>query len=349
MQTLVRKSWRDGNLNPALFNYLTCLSDHVVFPDHGNLPDPLAIYNLSINRISEAFHNVLNELEKFDSFILLEQGHPPDTMLSKFPALQKELLDSLLAHIDDCYWILVALDPKSPTDPKNKQFSNKWLEEIKHPSYKKFETNVEGYRSSFAIIPNKIKHQYGRLRSLMQYAQTGGITEIHRESGLRIQHRKAYIIGYYLEGSQHNQTVGVDLDVHPDNTAISLNHDLKYHFANLYRVDQHLKDAVALAVRETYDVKLPRVNRVETPPARQNLAKIAKRISKLPNLFFSNEFSLPTPKVSFHEDSRGEELSIQFHPSSRIEWIGDSMFQFEVRLEDGRRNTYKLPYISSIF
>ncbi|WP_413175290.1 hypothetical protein [Anabaena azotica] len=86
--------------------------------------------------------------------------------LSKLPKLQEELLESLLAHIEDCYLILKTIHP-----PVNLQssghFVESWLKEAKHPTFKKFQADIKSYRNSLAPLVNRIKHQHGRIRSFM--------------------------------------------------------------------------------------------------------------------------------------------------------------------------------------
>jgi hypothetical protein len=58
---------------------------------------------------------------------------------------------------------------------------------------------------------------------------------------------------------QPNGRIGPDCEIHRDGTtAISLNLDLRYHFANLYRVGDHLRSAIASTVRKLHGKKLPR-------------------------------------------------------------------------------------------
>jgi hypothetical protein len=87
----------------------------------------------------------------------------------------------------------------------------------------------------------------------MMYSRGRGIVARTVEKGIQTFPKNARIVGYFLEGMQPNGRIGPDCEIHPDGiTAISLNRDLRYHFANLYRVGHHLSAAIARTVRELH-------------------------------------------------------------------------------------------------
>ena len=94
------------------------MPDDVLFHKKHNLNHPLAIYNKSLQRILDAFLAVLNKLKdrkniltvKIDKLKKSPVKSKTDPLaeenLQDLLNAQKELLDSLMAHIDDCYHIL---------------------------------------------------------------------------------------------------------------------------------------------------------------------------------------------------------------------------------------------------
>lgn len=338
---LERKTRRDGNLYPDVYNYLRSLPDDVLFHADYTERHPFSIYNLSIQRVILAFKAVLDELDQV-STALLDSSEHLNYRLENLPKLQQELLHSLQSHIDDCYRILKTIHPPVSID---EIFVERWLEKAKHPTYKDFQNAVKDYRKSFAMIVNKIKHNGGQLRPLMMYARGQGIVVHHLGSGIKFSLKDARIVGYFLEGMQPSGRVGPDCDVHPDGkTAISLNRDLRYHFANLYRIGNHLRRAIVRAVRRIHGVDLPQPIVTELSPRQEEIEQVAERISSLPPLFFQSEFFKATPDVTFLRNTQGAELTLEFSRTRRVTWSGDVMIYGEIQV-DSVCLEYQLPYM----
>ncbi|MBD1905430.1 hypothetical protein NDI37_14365 [Funiculus sociatus GB2-A5] len=340
---LERKAYRDGNLYPEVFNYLRSLPDNVLFHSKYGERHPLSIYNLSVQRIIQAFKAVLDEIDQICTTLFDANGHL-SYRLDKLTNLQKELLHSLQSHIDDCYRILKTLHPP---DPKIKEtFVERWLEKAKHPTYKHFQDAVKDYRNSFALIVNKIKHNGGQLRAIMMYSRGRGVVAQHSKNGIKLFPRDARIVGYFLEGMQPDGCIGPDCDIHPDGkTAISLNRDLRFHFANFYRVGHHLKTAIVKAVRSTHGVDLPYPGITEPVSYGYDIEQIAERISRLPPLFFENEFSKATPNVTYYRSNRGAEVILEFPGYRQMTWYGDVTVYAEIQL-DSVSPQYRVPYMN---
>ncbi|MFM2315617.1 MAG: hypothetical protein RLZZ04_4895 [Cyanobacteriota bacterium] len=246
---LERQTDRDGNLYPEVFNYLESLPDNVIFHSSYSERHPLSIYSLSIQRIIEAFKEVLDEINLIYAALFDAKGNL-NHRLDKLPKLHKELLSSLQSHIDDCFRILKTIHPPIS---KNEMFVERWLEKAKHPTYKDFENAIKDYRNSFFPIVNKIKHSGGQLRSLLMYSGNKGWIEYHSKTRIKLFPHNTRIVGYYIEGVQSDDCIGADPEIHPGgNTAISFNRDLRFHFANLYRISHHLKRAVVKAVQKLH-------------------------------------------------------------------------------------------------
>lgn len=341
---LERKTYRDGNLYPEVFNYLKFLPDNVLFHADHIQRHPFSLYCLSLQQITQAFKAVLDEIDQA-SAALVDANDCLNYRLDNLPKLQKELFHSLLCHIDICYQILKALHP--PVELKKSQkFADRWLEQVKHPTYKKFQDAIKDYRESFAPIFNKVKHEGAPLRSVMVYSRNKGIIEYHPENGVKLFHRDARIVGYFLEGVQPDGCIGPDLDIHSGgNTAISLNRDLRRHFANLYRVGEHLKSAIIKAVRELHKIKLPKPAPVEPNPYQDDLEQIAERISQLPTLFFEDEFSKTTPYIRYFRGTHGGELIVEFPGFRNISWQGEAAIYVEAQV-DSVSLEYRILYMN---
>ncbi len=299
-----------GNLYPEAFNCLHSLPDIALqHADHG-LRHPLGIYSISLGRVIQAFQSVLAENEKVYQAPLKEDdliNFNPDVLLKA----QQELLDSLMAHIDDGYQILKALYPASRlTRTKSVHFADKWLQEARHPTVARFKRLIRPYRDTFAPIVNRMKHEHGRLRTLMM-------------RNFDDQHNaRQRIVGYFVEGVDKHGTVGPDIKIHGAGRAISFHRDLRYHFVHLYKVDHFLSNAIVEAINKTYRIQFSPSAYIDTPTP--EIKTIADSISHLPFLFFFDEVSKITPTVGLTTNNQGVELLLndmsQLKASSFTRW-----------------------------
>ncbi|HLO85825.1 MAG TPA: hypothetical protein VK203_12575 [Nostocaceae cyanobacterium] len=276
---IVRKTLRDGNIYPVVYNYLNLLPEDILHHNKHNLRHPLAIYNLSLNRVISAFIPILDEIDKINT-TLLDVSGKLNCDLSQLPKLQEELLESLLAHIDDCYLILKTIHEPIESNSSS-QFVEHWLKEAQHPGYKKFQTGIQIYRNSLAPLVNRIKHQHGRVRSFMIYPRDLTFVAYHKSSGFQFRPYKPRIPGYYIEGIQKDGKIGADPELHPKNTAISLNRDLKYHFVHIYSIGLDLKNALVESMRKLYGKELPLPGKIPTHSnSISKIENLAERLSK---------------------------------------------------------------------
>ncbi|WP_071527216.1 hypothetical protein [Nodosilinea nodulosa] len=335
-----RKTYRDGNLLPDVYNCLKHLPDNTSYHQDHNERHPFAIYNLSIQKVLQSLDKLLNEAGKIYTSLFDATGEL-NYRLGKLPDLQKDLLHSLQSYIDDCYRILKVLYPFTPTNGK---FVEGWLEKVKHPAYPSFKAAISDYRNSFAPIVNKIKHNGGQIRPIMMCSKGTGVVLRTPNQGIQIPQQNARIIGYFLEGVQPNGRIGPDCDIHPDGkTAISLNRDLRYHFANIYRIGHHLRSAVSLSIKSCHGIRLSYPSAVQEPVSQYNIESIAEQISKLPILFFQDECTKATPEIRFSRSTTSTELLIDTSGAPPMTWDGEMMIYFELQT-DGVSTKYQLPY-----
>lgn len=339
-----RKSYRDGNLYPEVFNYLKVLPDNVLFHADYTERHPFSIYALSMQRVMKAFAAILSELDEVHAALLDVNGNL-SYRLHNLPELQRELLSALQAHIDDCFRILKTLHP--PTTTSKTRFVKTWLKEAKHPTYKSFQQNIGNYRDLVDPLINKIKHNGSQIRPIVMYSRGRTFVTQDLRNGIKTFPQNIRIVGYFLEGMQSDGCIGPDVEFHPGgNTAISLNRDLRFHFANLYRISRHLKSAITKAVRKTHNIDLPYPGIIKPNDYHQDLEQVAKQISCLPSLFFENEFLKSTPDVKYFCDTRSPELVLEFPSARKVVWQGDVAFYGEIQV-DHISLKYRIPYMNS--
>ena len=336
-----RKTYRDGNLHPEAFNCLKILPERFAYHKDYVERHPYSIYSLSIQRVMQSFSAVLDEIDRIYTALFNASGNL-DYPLNKLPELQKELLNALQSHVEQCYRVLKVLHP---FDPEQEKFVERWLKKVNHPEYKEFRNATNDYRESFAPIANKIRHHGGQLRPLMIYSRGRGIVGRTVAQDIQTFPKNARIVGYFLEGMQPSGRIGPDCEIHPGGkTAISLNRDLRYHFANLYRIGHHLRIAIDRTVRHFHNVRLPRPVAVDYIASQYDIESIAERVSKLPPLFFQDEFSKATPEIKFRRYGGSTELTLETPGSRYMVWEGEVMIHFEMQV-DGVGAEYQLPYM----
>ena len=345
MMRIERKTYRDGNLYPEVFNYLKSIPDEFVFSSNYGERHPFSIYSLSIQRLLEGLNEILDEIDKISIELFKKKENYDYSILKNLPKLQQELLYSLQSHIDDCYLIFKVLHPSDVS--KEYSYVETWLEKTKHPTYTHFRTNIKAYKDSLSPIINKIKHNGGRLRPIIMYSTKNDILVQDKKSRLKYPVKNLFIPGYFLEGVLPDGTIGPDHKIHDGgNTAISLNYDLRFHFANFYRIGRYLKRSIIKAIHLTHGIELPYPKAYETNNSYENIEQIAQRISKLPKLFFRNEFSKKTPDILYYKDTESSELILDFQGIQNIIWHGSVNIQGTGQV-DRISLSYKIPYLGT--
>lgn len=325
---VTRSILKDGNLNPPVFNILRTqiLPADVLHHTSHRLLHPQAIYSISLARVTQAFTGVLDARDAVDTTLVNADGQL-DFDASTLLKAQEELLEALLSHVDDCYHILKALHP--PTDMKRPpREADKWLHEAKHPTVSAFTQNILPYRKAFAPIVNRIKHEHGRLRSVVFFGT------------------RSRVPGYFVEGVNTLEQDGPDPVIHPDNTALSFNRDLRFHFVWLYLVGVHLQQAILGALKKQYQLQLP-IQRVEDQDVRtqKELWRIAERISTLPFQFFPDEVQKPTPVVDIQKTDTDTELTLVYPSPTRAFGPTRGMRIQAIWSGDSVTRSWRLPYL----
>jgi hypothetical protein len=333
---------KDGNLHPEAFNCLKLLPENFAYHTAHIQRHPFSIYSISIEKVMQAFSAILDEIDRINTALFDTTGNLLGHHLNNLPDLQEKLLYALQSHIDDCYRILKVIHPLSAEVCQERV--ERWLKDAEHPAYKQFHNSINTYVKSFEPIVNKIKHCGGQLRPMMMYPRGRGIVTQTVETNIQTFPKNVRIVGYFLEGMQPFGCIGPDHKIHPGGkTAISFNRDLRHHFANLYCIGRHLRDAIAQTVRHIHNAKLPRPVSVKDVASKYNLESIAERVSNLSPLFFQDEFSKPTPNIKFYRSDGNIELMIQTSGAQYMTWNGEVMIHYEIQL-DGVCPDYQIPY-----
>lgn len=103
-------------------------------------------------RIERAFTSVLDRVSTVYGARHLADGRV-DYDAAPLLEAQVELLEAMLAHVDDGYQILKACSAPQPevTEP----FADRWLEKVKHPTARGFKNAVASYRSQVAPLGSR--------------------------------------------------------------------------------------------------------------------------------------------------------------------------------------------------
>jgi hypothetical protein len=88
---------------------------------------------------------------------------------------------------------------------------------------------------------------------------------------------------------------------------------------------------------------LPRDVAVNDTASQYDIESIAERVSKLPPLFFENEFSKKTPDIKFHRHNGNADLILETPGSQYMTWDGEVMIYSEIQV-DAVCPYYQLPY-----
>ena len=337
---ITRKVHRDGNLYPEAHNLLKIIPEGFLYHiSHGDR-HPFSRYSNSLQKILGNYSLVLNEVNAINVAIL-DSNESIIYDFNKLSKAQEGLLFALLSHFDDCYAVLKSICP--PDSSNTEVFVDRRLKIANHPTFPSFKTDISVYRDSFDGIVNNIKHEGGKLCSLVKISRHKGIVQQPRKSRIAYLHANARLAGYYLEGMQPDGTIGPHPEIHPGNVAISLNYDLRYHFANIYRISKRLSEAVRRGVKLIHGEDLPYTPKLEKAPRQEEWAQIAEQISKIPKLFYRNEFNKNAPDISVEGKPESAMLIIAMPGSKGIPWQGEILIQSMFQI-DSSSLSYRPPY-----
>lgn len=272
------------------------------------LRSPVGAYSLSLAQVWPAFLNLLHELEIVcgtRSFLAGQEWDPE--VLKK----TEHLLYVLFEHIEDCDSILRACFPSE----------NLYKKDDRVKEYRKL---VDGYRDQLGRIVNAIKHEQGRLRSLVFYGDT-------------------YVNpGYFLEGVKADGSVGPDSRVHEGgDTAFSYAFDLRLHFVSLVVVSSLLARAVEAIVGP------PDLSPEELAATSDlKFRAVAMQLANFSRILFPDEYRKPFPGIELRNPEGATVVRISYPSETERgkepdeEWFHVTVSYFG----DGVTRTFTVPY-----
>lgn len=310
---------KHGNIEPQAYGVLKMLPESVLHHNEHLLRNPSSIYSLSIQKVKDNLLELTNIVAEIQA---LKEEELNDFDYRKLLNAQEALLFSLLSHIDDCYLVLKTIHPYVE-EKSGIIFIERWLKDVKFPTYEVFKKDICEYREKLALIVNKIKHEHGRIRYLI------------------FCNKDVYAIGYYIEGIDEKGVVGPNPLIHSGgNTAFSFNYDIKYHLYNVYKISHYLTKAVDGAIKKIYGISVlldPYVN-IHSEIEDKTL-EIFCIVSKLPYRIFVDEKDKALPVIEIKKDKDIE--VIMDMPGKMVPQIPNDMRVRTSFIIDGK---HRLPY-----
>lgn len=283
---------------------------------------PLGVYNVSLSRITNAFKNVLESLDKF--IIKADPEHPTTFDAQDLLMHQTELLHALFSHFDDCRSVLKCFYEPSIGRDKRK-FD-------KQSPVASFDKNTTWYRDHIARISNHIKHHQGRLSAICIFAND------------------LVMPGYFVEGvipgnsPSEPDALGPYPDIHKPfkdmKTAFSFARDLKYHFFAIYALSFHLRNSLISMIGNHKSFT--------TSIRSEDFETLAERLESMPNRFFNDEIYKPVPAVrTLRNDTAIEEIRLVFpDPITVFVLPKGKLAVWSSFMGDGVSKTFQLPYFA---
>lgn len=271
---------------------------------------PLAIYNLSLASILSCFESVLSTISSLckSPSSLTPLAAPHDF---EIPLLSKQLslLYSLETHLDDCERILESCFPSRSA------FHN----DIQVKAYK---SAIHPYRKHVGKVVNHLKHDQGRLRSIL------------------FRDNASAHLGYFVEAPDSEGSLGPAPKVHKNgNTAFSFARNLRFHFCNVYLVSAALSRAV---INLTKPITLAALGNKDDI----GWTSVARSIAALPMVFFSDEIAQSVPTVIVSDSDDGGTTLMLAYPDyeTKAETVRKEMEVMINYVGDGVSRSYRMPY-----
>ena len=304
-------SKQNGSLLPEVKQLL--LSDIQVplyYTVYG-LRHPLAIYNVSCSAVLGNFSKTLTTLlqvMKERPFLITRKKDGNRDLLDSLLASQKDLLYSLMEHLDDCDNILLCFFPSKVVRNTDTHVR----------TYRKA---TKEYRDNVGKVVNYLKHEQGRLRSITFYNDEFALP------------------GYYIEGPVAENILGPVEKIHPGgNSAFSFARDLRYHFFHFYAVAKHLSTAIRGTLGSENESNPP-----ESETLDETVLEIASGISSLPLMFYPDEVLKPVPSVTIMQ---GHMIITLTYPDkeTRVNVTPKGLKISVGFMGDGVTRSFRLPY-----
>lgn len=316
---IIRNKSTTGNLNTELYNILNNISNVPLYNNEHELRHPLGIYNLSSRRVFDAFEELICQFNNSSS-------NPKD--LSE---AHSELLDSLMAFIDDGYLIMKALYPISSVS-KDIRFADRWLTKVDKTTKKiieDYQNSLFPYRKRLADIVNRVKHNHARYCHIEANTIYGPIR------------------GYYIEGITKDGVIIPNREIHPDvdgfHTAISYNKDIKNYLVNFYIISGLMTHTIKKLIRHLHDIKIKSIPCESKDD--EKIMKICENVAAIKDLFFYDEYDTMIPQIITQTKTEILEFRKPAYKSFIKKLLRPPGRKFRaVMTTDGVSNSWALPY-----
>jgi len=300
----------DGNTELKLIKILAEIdSSFLYFNQHG-LRHPLGIFNISKAQFLRNLENILEEIEK---------GVPDNLSV-----LHRTLVESYIASFEDFYSILLCFFDISEINGKKKFIHDK-LKKVIPGEIERLNDNLKPLRSKYALINNAVKHNHARYNILKMKSIYGTV------------------YGYFID-SIENEVVMPNKEIHPvyqnTDTGISYHYDLKRIITYWLKAVEYFTNEVEILIAN----KKINIIQAELPEDKSNLIDIVKRIGKLKEYYFIDEYQVGVAKFRFSDD-----LVKIVYPASKK--YGKNLFfpqHYQMTLStngDGVTRTWSIPYM----
>lgn len=317
---IVRDLSLHGNFNTELFNLLHSLPKNILFHNEHEVRQPLGIYSVSTLRVFKSFENITKELKKTNNLEELAKAH-------------KELMDALMAYIDDGYHIMKSLFPKNSVH-RDIIFADKWIKAVDKnikTIIVDYQNQLELFRSRLALMVNKIKHNHAR----------------HCHVEIKSTFEK--IKGYYIEGVNKEGTIIPNTEIHPplttgEYTATSFNWDIKNFLVDFYIISKLMARTIFKLVHAQHGMNL--VPEKIGDGDHHNLISVLTAVSNIKDSYFPSEYDINfIPQIIVNKKDGVLELRKRAYQShmKKLNRYGN----YEVRTifsGDGVSPSWGLPY-----
>jgi len=311
----IERNIRDG-LETELFFLVNNLPQNVVFNAEHKFRHPLGIYNLSVSRIWKAFTDIVQTyMDDESNFSSLDIFH-------------QELIESLIAFVDDTYSIFKCCFPVWDVE-KNYTFNDRWLEDVNKTEINKYKEKLIPFRSRIAKINNQIKHSHGRYSHLIFTTAIGSAT------------------GYFVEGvTDENGTIGPLDHIHQPflgkRTGTSYSKDIKDLLYNFYAIGQVAAETMVQLINTRHNIVINVKKHMNSENS--EIFELVKKISSIGYIYFPDEAMLETAGISISEN--GFTISKPAMPVEQVKiHIPEVPYNFRAIMSgDGVSKSFGLPY-----
>ncbi|MDU5883026.1 MAG: hypothetical protein E6Z31_11150 [Clostridium perfringens] len=281
---------KKGNYDTDLNDILMSLNEDLFkYHNEHRLPKPITIYNTAIEKIIEAYNDLLEYFDfKFDI--------NDSAKWKEINKRHKYLLESVSGYIDSIYNIMKCFFPKS-TVKKYVHSSFEWMKNADKKNALSFNNEIKEYKKIITSINNKVKHENGKY--YMINCSPCYSANISRRC-----------MGYYILGRDSSGVIEPDCKIHTlwedKYVGISYNYDLRDILCNVYFISYHASNAIKAIIKDNYGLQIQITN--NESKYGNMFYELIKKVNDLDFVFFPNEYDknmseiyLKNKQIEFHK------------------------------------------------